>query len=60
TQSAADSHLVETMLTVIETCRQQHRNALEYPTAALQARLANQPVPSLPPGCERLREFSGV
>ena len=50
TQSAAGSRFVETMLTVIETCRQQHRNAFEYLTAAVQARLANQPAPSLLPG----------
>jgi transposase len=50
TQSAAGSRFVETMLTVIETCRQQHRNAFEYLTAAVKARLAGQPVPSLLPG----------
>lgn len=50
TQSAAGSRFVETMLTVIETCRQQHRNAFEYLTAAVQARLANEPAPSLLPG----------
>jgi transposase len=50
TQSAAGSRFVETMLTVIETCRQQHRNAFEYLTAAVQAHLARQPAPSLLPG----------
>ena len=49
TQSAAGSRFVETMLTVIETCRQQHRNAFEYLTAAVQAHLAGQPAPSLLP-----------
>jgi transposase len=47
TQSAAGSRFVETMLTVIETCRQQHRNAFEYLSAAVQAHLAGQPAPSL-------------
>jgi transposase len=47
TQSAAGSRFVETMLTVIETCRQQHRNAFEYLTTAVQAYLAGQPAPSL-------------
>jgi len=47
TQSANGSRFVETMLTVIETCRQQHRNAFQYLTAAVQAHLADQRVPSL-------------
>lgn len=50
TQSASGSRFVETMLTVIETCRQQHRNAFEYLAAAVQAHLAGQPAPSLLPG----------
>jgi transposase len=49
TQSAAGSRFVETMLTVIETCRQQHRNAFDYLTAAVEAHLADQPAPSLLP-----------
>jgi len=49
TQSAAGSRFVETMLTVIETCRQQHRNAFDYLTAAVEAHLAGQPAPSLLP-----------
>ena len=47
TQSAKGSRFVETMLTVIETCRQQRRNTLEFLTAAVQARLAGKPAPSL-------------
>ena len=34
TQSGDGSRFVETMLTVIETCRQQRRNVFEYLTAA--------------------------
>ena len=49
TQSAAGSRFVETMLTVIETCRQQRRNALEYLTAAVHSHLAHQTAPSLLP-----------
>jgi len=49
TQSAAGSRFVETMLTVIETCRQQDRNTFDYLTAAVQAHLAGQPAPSLLP-----------
>lgn len=50
TQSAGGSRFVETMLTVIETSRQQRRSAFEYLTAALEAHLAGQPAPSLLPG----------
>lgn len=49
TQSAHGSRFVETMLTVIETCRQQHRNAFDYLTLAVEAYLAGQPAPSLLP-----------
>jgi len=47
TQSRAGSRFVETMLTVIESCRQQSRNVFEYVTAAVQAHFADQPTPSL-------------
>ncbi len=50
TQSAGGSRFVETMLTVIETCRQQSRNVFAYVTAAVQAHFADQPTPSLLPG----------
>lgn len=49
TQSAGGSRFVETMLTVIETCRQQGRNVFEYVTAGVQAHFAHQPTPSLLP-----------
>jgi transposase len=49
TQSAAGSRFVETMLTVIETCRQQRRNVFEYLTAAIHSHLAGKPAPSLLP-----------
>jgi hypothetical protein len=49
TQSAGGSRFVETMLTVIETCRQQNRNVFEYLTAAVKAHVAGQPAPSLLP-----------
>jgi hypothetical protein len=35
---------------VVETCRQQGRNAFDYLTHAVEARLADQAVPSLLPG----------
>jgi transposase len=47
TQSAAGSRFVETMLTVIETCRQQRHNVFSFLTAAVEAHLAHQPAPSL-------------
>jgi transposase len=47
TQSAGGSRFVETMLTVIETCRQQGRNVLAFLTHAVQAHLAHRPAPSL-------------
>jgi transposase len=49
TQSAAGSRFVETMLTVIETCRQQRRNVFSFLTTAVEAHLAHQPAPSLLP-----------
>jgi transposase len=47
TQSASGSRFVETMLTVIETCRQQRRNAFAFLTRAVEAHLAHQAAPSL-------------
>ncbi len=47
TQSAKGSRFVETMLTVIETCRQQGRNVFAFLTHAVEAHLAHQPAPSL-------------
>jgi transposase len=49
TQSASGSRFVETMLTVIETCRQQSRDVFAYVTAAVQAHVSHQPTPSLLP-----------
>jgi len=50
TQSASGSRFVETMLTVIETCRQQRRNVFSFLTTAVEAHLAHQSAPSLLPG----------
>lgn len=49
TQSASGSRFVETMLTVIETCRQQRRNVFAFLTNAVEVHLAHQPAPSLLP-----------
>lgn len=50
TQSANGSRFVETMLTVVETCRQQRHNAFEFLTRAVEAHLAHHAAPSLLPG----------
>jgi transposase len=49
TQSRRGSQFAETMLTVIETCRQQSRNVFAHLIAAVQAHYSNQPAPSLLP-----------
>ncbi len=49
TQSRGGSRFVETLLTVIETCRQQSRNVFAYVTEAVRAHFAAQPPPSLLP-----------
>ncbi|MDX1944719.1 MAG: IS66 family transposase, partial [Pirellulaceae bacterium] len=47
TQSAAGSRFVETLLTVVETCRQQSRNVFTFVTTALEAHLTHHDPPSL-------------
>lgn len=49
TQSAEGSHVVEAMMTVVATLKQQHRNVLDYVTAACEAALSGEPAPSLLP-----------
>jgi len=49
TQSVAGSRFAETMLTVIETCRQQNRPVFDYLTAAVAAHFQRSPCPSLIP-----------
>jgi len=49
TQSAGGSRFVETMLTVIETCRQQRRPVFGYLTEAVAAHFQRTPCPSLLP-----------
>jgi transposase len=50
TQSAAGSRFVETLLTTIETCRQQDRNVFQFVTQAVQAHFHGHKTPSLLPG----------
>lgn len=47
TQSESGSRFVETLLTVVETCRQQSRNVFAFLTTAVQADFAHAPAPSL-------------
>ena len=49
TDSAAGSRFVERMLTVVATCRQQGRNALDYPTSCFPAGRKGHAIPSLLP-----------
>ncbi len=49
TRSPRGSRFVATILSVVETCRQQGRNVLEYVTACCRAALDRSPVPSLLP-----------
>jgi transposase len=47
TQSAHGSRFVATILTVVETCRQQSRSVFNYLTTAMQAHFAHKAAPSL-------------
>jgi len=47
TQSSAGSRFVETLLTVVETCRQQRRDTLQFLVDAVDARFHNRPAPLL-------------
>ena len=47
TQSDAGSRFVETMLSVIETCRQQRRCVFDFVTTAVEVHTHGQPAPSL-------------
>ena len=47
THNASGSRFVETLLSVIETCRQQERNAFDFITAAVEAHALANPAPKL-------------
>jgi transposase len=49
TQSPDGSRFVETMMTVVATLKQQHRQVLTYVTAACEAVLRGEAAPSLLP-----------
>jgi transposase len=47
TQSVTGSRFVETLLSVIETCRRQNRNVFAFVTEAVQAHFNRNPAPKL-------------
>ena len=49
TQSAAGSRFVETLHTILETCRQQGRNVFEFITDAITKARRQEPLPTLIP-----------
>jgi transposase len=57
TQSAQGSRFVEAMMTVVATLKQQHRNVLDYVTAACEAALRGGPAPSLLPTADDLNRL---
>lgn len=58
TQSVQGSRVVEAMMTVVATLKQQHRNPLDYLTTACEAALRGETAPSLLPvddsACQRV------
>jgi transposase len=56
TQSPAGSRVVEAMMTVVTTLKQQQHNGLDYVTAACAAALWGEPAPSLLPTREALTQ----
>lgn len=52
THSAQGSRFVESMMTVVATLKQQHRNVLDYLTSACEAALRDEPAPSLLPASQ--------
>jgi transposase len=57
THSPEGSRFVETMMTVVATLKQQHRNVLDYLTVACEAVLHGQPAPSLLPTPDQLKAY---
>jgi transposase len=57
THSPQGSRFVEAMMTVVATLKQQHRNVLDYLTAACEALLCDEPAPSLLPIPDQLNEI---
>ena len=47
TPSESGSRFVETLLTILETCRQQQRHPIDFLTAAIEVHAAAKPAPKL-------------
>jgi hypothetical protein len=56
TQSPQGSRVVGAMMTVVATLQQQHRNVLDYVTAACEAALCGEPAPALLPTLDALNQ----
>jgi transposase len=56
TRSPEGSQFVEAMMTAVTTLKQQHRNVLDYLTAACEATWRGDPAPSLLPTPDHLSE----
>jgi transposase len=56
THSPEGSRFVEAIMTVVATLKQQHRNVLDYLTAACEATLHGKAVPSLLPTLATLEQ----
>jgi transposase len=56
THSPEGSRFVEAMMTVVATLKQQHRNVLDYVTAACEVALCGEPAPSLLPRLDALNQ----
>jgi transposase len=57
THSPEGSRFVEAIMTVVATLKQQHRNVLDYVTAACEAALRGEPAPSLIPTLDHLHDL---
>jgi transposase len=57
THSPEGSRFVETMMTVVATLKQQHRNVLDYLTVACEAAFHGKPAPSLLPTPDQLKAY---
>jgi transposase len=57
THSPEGSRFVEAIMTVVATLKPQHRNVLDYVTAACEAALRDEPAPSLLPTLDHLHDL---
>jgi transposase len=57
THSPEGSRFVEAIMTVVATLKQQHRNVLDYLTAACEAALRDETAPSLLPTLDDLKDL---